>query len=272
MGSLEYPFPAAVKTGTSSRFRDAWAVAFTTRYVVGVWVGDPDFRPMNRLSGYQSAAALAKALLLRLHGAEAQGLHDLSFPAPRGHQPIRLCALTGARAGDACDRVTVEWLRSGDEPKHACAAHMRLLVDSRTGRAASRQTPRAFVEPRTFVDLPPRYAAWAAAEGLPRPPAAEPVLSFASFAPAARVRLTSPTDGLRLLRDPETPAGQATLSLAAVMDPPGPEVVFYVDGAPFEVAAYPYRTRWPLRPGEHVFEVRVPRSGVISARARVVVE
>jgi penicillin-binding protein 1C len=272
MGALEYPFPAAVKTGTSSRFRDAWAAAFTTRYLVGVWVGDPDFRPMNRLSGYQSAAALAKTLLLRLHGGEAQGLHDLSFPPPRGHQPVRLCALTGALATDACDRVTVEWLRKGDEPPHTCRAHVRLLVDARTGRPATRETPRYFLEPRTFADLPPRYAAWAAAEGLPRPPALEPALSFASFRRVVRVSLTSPTDGLRLLRDPETPPGQATLSLGAVVDPPGPEVVFYVDGLPFEVAPYPYRTRWPLRPGEHAFEARVPRAGAASARVRVLVE
>jgi penicillin-binding protein 1C len=263
-----------VKTGTSSRFRDAWAVAYTTRYLAGVWVGDPDFRPMNRLSGYLSAAALAKAVLVGLHGDEAQGLHDLTFPPPRGHQPARLCALTGALAGGACDRVTVEWLRSADAPRHVCLAHTRLFVDTRTGRPATRQTPRGFVEPRTFVDLPPRYAAWAAAENLPRPPAPEPVLTFASAAanPTVRVRLTSPADGLRLIRDPETPADQATLSLAAVVDPPGDDVVFYVDGAPFQVAAYPYRVRWPLRPGAHVFEARVPRRGAASPRARVLVE
>jgi penicillin-binding protein 1C len=273
MGSLEYPFPAAVKTGTSSRYRDAWAVAFTTRYLVGVWVGDPDFRPMNRISGYQSAAALAQRLLLRLHPGEAQGLHDLTFPQPRGHLPVRLCALTGARATEACDRVAVEWLRPGEEPRHECRAHVRLLVDTRTGRPATQKTPRVFVEPRTFVDLEPRYAAWAEAALLPRPPMDDaPVLSFASARPTVRVSFTSPADGLRLLRDPETPAGNATLSLAAVVDPEGAEVVFYVDGAPFAVVGPPYRTRWPLAPGEHVFEARVPRARAVAPRVRVLVQ
>ena len=273
MGSLEYPFPVAVKTGTSSRFRDAWAVAFTTRYVVGVWVGDPDFRPMNRVSGYQSAAALAQRLLLQLHPGEAQGLHDLTFPPPRGHVPVRLCALSGARATEACDRVVVEWLRTGEEPHQDCTAHLRLLVDTRSGRPATRQTPRVFVEPRTFVDLGPRYAAWVESAGLPRPPADEaPALHFASWSPAVRVSITSPTDGLRLLRDPETPAGQATLSLAAVVDPPGADVVFYVDGAPFATVAPPYKARWPLAAGEHVFEARVPRARAAAPRVRVLVE
>jgi penicillin-binding protein 1C len=180
--------------------------------------------------------------------------------------------LTGALGTPACERVSSEWLRPGDEPRHECTAHRRILVDSRTGRPASRETPRAFLEARTFVDLGPRYAAWAAAAGLPRPPAVEPQLAYASYRPRLRVSLSSPENGLRILRDPEAPAGQATLSLGAVVDPPGPEVVFYVDGRPFETVAYPYRTRWPLRPGEHVFEARVPRAGSASARVRVLVE
>ena len=36
------PFPAAVKTGTSSDFRDTWTVGFTRDYTVGVWVGNFD--------------------------------------------------------------------------------------------------------------------------------------------------------------------------------------------------------------------------------------
>ncbi len=44
-GALEYPFGAAVKTGTSSRFRDVWAVGWTSRHLVGAWVGDPAYRP-----------------------------------------------------------------------------------------------------------------------------------------------------------------------------------------------------------------------------------
>jgi penicillin-binding protein 1C len=108
--------------------------------------------------------------------------------------------------------------------------------------------------------------------GLPRPPVPEVRLAFASHRPDVRVSLTSPADGLRILRDPETPAGQATLSLAAVVDPPAPEVVFYVDGMPFETVPYPYRTRWPLLPGAHAFEARVPGSGAASPRSRVLVE
>src|SRR5438552_616787 len=56
MGPSEYPFPVAVKTGTSSKYRDALTVAYSTRYVVGVWLGRPDYRPMSRLTAFSSAA------------------------------------------------------------------------------------------------------------------------------------------------------------------------------------------------------------------------
>jgi penicillin-binding protein 1C len=276
MGSVEYPFPVAVKTGTSSRFRDAWAVAYSTRYLVGAWVGDPDFRSMNRLTGYASAAELVQRVLLRLHRDQADGLEDLSFPAPRGFRPLRLCALTGRQATPACERVFLEWLRPGEQPVDDCRAHVTVAVDTRSGRPADARTPRRAVETRTFVDLPPRYAAWAASAGLSPPPRATPPLQTyrvsGRSAPEPRLDVTSPAQGLRLLRDPETPPAQATLALAAVVDPPSPQIVWYVDGAPYVVAEYPYTARWPLVPGEHVFQARTAVGGAASAPVRVSVE
>lgn len=278
MGAIEYPFPVAVKTGTSSRYRDAWTVAFSKRHLVGVWVGDPDFRPMNRLTGYRSAAELAKRILVSLHRDQTQGLDDVTMPPPRGFTPLRICALTGALANEACERVFLEHFRAGDEPLDVCRTHVRLTVDTRTGLQATRRTPRRFAEVRTFVDLPPRYAAWASATGLTRPPSdgRDSVafgLPISGAGPRlSRVSVTSPEHGLRLLRDPETPTEASTLALRAVVDPPAPQIVWYVDGRPFEVTDYPYATRWKLAPGEHVFQARLPGAGAGSAPVRVSVE
>jgi len=276
MGSTEYPFPVAVKTGTSSRFRDAWTVAFSSRYLLGVWVGDPGFRSMNRLTGYRSAAELAQRILLHLHRDQTQGLDDVGFPPPRGFDAVRVCALTGERATDACDRVLVEWFRPGEEPVDECRAHVRLAVDVRTGRAATARTPHRLIEVRTFVDLPPRYAAWAAAAGLPRPPGptATAPLGPASTGDggASRLRILSPENGVHLLLDPETPADRATLALKAVVDPPVPQVVWYVDGRPFRVVDYPYGARWKLTPGDHVFQARLAQGSAASALVRVQID
>lgn len=43
-GSLELPFPVAVKTGTSQAYHDNWTVGYSAHATVGVWVGNFDRR------------------------------------------------------------------------------------------------------------------------------------------------------------------------------------------------------------------------------------
>jgi penicillin-binding protein 1C len=54
----------AWKTGTSWGGRDAWALGFDTRDVVGVWIGRPDGTPMPAATG----ASLALPMLARVFG------------------------------------------------------------------------------------------------------------------------------------------------------------------------------------------------------------
>jgi penicillin-binding protein 1A len=42
---------AAGKTGTSQDYRDAWFIGYSRDLVVGVWVGNDDRTPMNRVTG-----------------------------------------------------------------------------------------------------------------------------------------------------------------------------------------------------------------------------
>ncbi|GAB5099776.1 penicillin-binding protein 1C [Caballeronia sp. HLA56] len=58
---------SAVKTGTSKDMRDNWAVGFTSRYTVGVWVGNADGAPMWDVSGVTGAAPAWNALVGYLH-------------------------------------------------------------------------------------------------------------------------------------------------------------------------------------------------------------
>jgi penicillin-binding protein 1C len=282
MGASEYPFPVAVKTGTSSGYRDALTVAWSMRWIVGVWIGDPDARPMGKVTAFSSAAMLAQAILRDLHPDQAGGLDDLQFPPPRGFRPVRLCALTGKRATSACGQVVVEWFRPGEEPSERCDAHVELAVDARDGLLASSFTPATAVEVRGFTALPARYAAWATAAGLPRAPTTVSPLDAPPGAVVApdppplrgtpRLRIVTPRGGTRVVRDPESPPDAATLALRVVVDPPARQVVWYVDDAPFEVVDYPYVARWALHPGVHVFQARLPWANVASPSVRVLVQ
>ena len=42
---------SAGKTGTTDAYRDAWFVGFTSDIVVGVWVGNDDNSPMDKVTG-----------------------------------------------------------------------------------------------------------------------------------------------------------------------------------------------------------------------------
>jgi len=46
------------KTGTSYGFRDAWAIGFTPRYTLGIWVGRADGAPCSNCLGLKAAAPI----------------------------------------------------------------------------------------------------------------------------------------------------------------------------------------------------------------------
>jgi penicillin-binding protein 1C len=272
MGFSEYPFPVAVKTGTSEDWRDAWAVAFSDDYVVGAWVGHPDWRPMQGVSGYRGGASMVQTVLEHLHHDALDGLADIGFPGPDGAVPVRICPLSGQRAGPACEHAITEWFEPGKEPTHDCDVHLELTVDRRSGGIATTATPPEHRATRRYADLPTRYAAWAASKGMEPPPASVVAPSIASLRAGVTpgITITAPQDGIRVVRDPETPEELATLTLSVDVDRGVEQVLWTVDGEPYALVQAPFTTRWPMSPGEHVFEARVPYHGAVSAPVRVV--
>jgi len=130
MGSTEFPFPVAVKTGTSQGYRDAWVVEFTDKYVVGVWVGRPDGAPMDELGGATSAALIGQDVLLKLYAGDADGQDDGGFAPPPGTAPVEVCAATGRLAGAGCAQKLVAYLPAGFAPAAALAPAARLRIVS----------------------------------------------------------------------------------------------------------------------------------------------
>jgi penicillin-binding protein 1C len=56
----------ALKTGTSWGYRDAWAVGFDGRHVVGIWAGRPDGAAVSGLSGAASAVPILIDVFARI--------------------------------------------------------------------------------------------------------------------------------------------------------------------------------------------------------------
>ena len=59
--------PAAGKTGTSQDYRDAWFLGYTSHLVAGVWLGNDNGAPMNRVTGGGAPARLWRDFMVAAH-------------------------------------------------------------------------------------------------------------------------------------------------------------------------------------------------------------
>ena len=84
---------AGGKTGTTQEYRDAWFVGFTPDLIVGVWVGNDDNAPMNKVVGGDLPAEIWRDFLTRADAALAKGKRPPSStqmarkPDPRQESP-----------------------------------------------------------------------------------------------------------------------------------------------------------------------------------------
>lgn len=112
---LQLPVQTAVKTGTSTDYRDAWAVGFNDRYTVGIWMGNLDRQPMREITGSTGPALVLRSVFAELNRhRETQALY-LSASL----QPLRICRVTGLRARPDCPSLT-EWFLPKQSPAPVC--------------------------------------------------------------------------------------------------------------------------------------------------------
>lgn len=83
---LSTPFWTAVKTGTSKDMRDNWCVGWSSRYTVGVWVGNSTGVSMREVSGVSGAGPVWHEIMAYLHRHEA----SVQPPAPAAVRPAQV--------------------------------------------------------------------------------------------------------------------------------------------------------------------------------------
>ncbi|MES1150715.1 MAG: penicillin-binding transpeptidase domain-containing protein, partial [Dongia sp.] len=101
--------PAAGKTGTSQNYHDAWFIGLTGQLVTGVWVGNDDNAPMNKVTGGSLPVNIWHDFMLEA----LQGTPPAPIPLPGGGGLMAAgppLALPGATAGPATSTA------SNDEP------------------------------------------------------------------------------------------------------------------------------------------------------------
>jgi len=255
-GSLELPFPVAVKTGTSQAYHDNWTIGYSRHVTVGVWVGNFDRTPLRNSSGVTGAAPIFQGVMLaaerRATGSgEFDALSTILRPPP---DTLRreICALSGADANAWCPNRRSEWV-AAEQREAPCTWH-HLAPDT------------------VLTILPPQYDAWRAPRGEAYPvPAPRAVLRASSgraaMPPRAAFSIASPADGSTFLIDPTLRREFQTLSLKVIAAEG--TVRWSVNGQPIGTAAAHQALDWPLAPGRHRFVARDARGRTAEAAITV---
>ncbi len=268
-GPFELPFPTAVKTGTSTGYRDAWTAGYTRERVVVVWTGNADGAPTNHLSGGTGAGPLFTDVM-------ARAMRDVASRAPLVDASLLeeadVCPLSGLRRGPACVDHVHRRFAKGHAPDVACGLHVH----------ATRRAPPAGEPPfscdasggESIVVLPSPFDAWLATlpsgapgadpRGLPWFAASKVSGCGSAIAGPPRIVVLAPLDGAAL------EAGDHTNDAVDVRAqtfglPATTKLEVVVDGRVVSALDAPYRGRVPVTRGDHLVEVR-PADGRVAAR------
>ena len=215
-------FWSAVKTGTSKDMRDNWAVGWSERYTVGVWVGNASGAAMHDVSGTSGAAPIWAAVMGFLHAREP----SRAPRAPPGlmRAPVRFGPAPLAPAGSPpLEAARQEWFVPGTQ--QALFAIDSIAHSAYAERARGQKDQKSSVGSATT----------------------------ASAATAATVittgaRITAPAPGTVVALDPDIPPARQRLHLRAS----GQGLYWRMDGKPLGRGP---QVAWLPWPGRHVIQI-----------------
>ena len=103
-------FWTAVKTGTSKDMRDNWALGYSQRYTVGVWVGNASGAPMWDVSGTTGAAPIWAAVMNFLHAKQPS-----RAPKPPTGVVQKAVQFAAADSAPTLEAARTEWFVDGTQ-------------------------------------------------------------------------------------------------------------------------------------------------------------
>jgi penicillin-binding protein 1C len=186
-GPLDLPFKCAVKTGTSSDFRDNWCIGFTPEFTVGVWAGNFENQPMKNISGVSGAGPIFHRSLVRAHRDKA----PTWFARPDGGELVEIDTRNGKRISEGqYEKFSLtEWI-----PPNAGIPSASPSDYDDSGRAK----------------LPPIYTEWYdSSQNLRR----QELALDADAENLIPLEIQRPRNDTTILLDPEIPGNNSTLRL-----------------------------------------------------------
>ncbi len=259
---INLPFDAAVKTGTTTDWRDNWTIGYTTERLVGVWVGNADNAPMLDVSGVDGAGPIWRDVMMAAHRTPPD-----DFEQPEDIVEKLICAPSGLLPTPACPRTRLERFIRGSEPTRSDDQFQEIAIDRASGTRASATTPTNRVAQRVFWQLPAEYHDWMVSNGVAiAPPAEAREMQQTGYSPAngqspianrQSLILTTPTSNTSFQIHPGMPRASQRIELAGYSADghAWAELRLVRNGQILLQGEQIDRMRewWPLQPGEHRF-------------------
>jgi penicillin-binding protein 1C len=241
----------AWKTGTSYGHRDAWAIGFNAKYLVGVWIGNESGEGRYQLTGIAKAAPL----MFRIFNALPE---NKWFPSPptekKPIQQIQVCTESGKLAGTWCTRTTVFGLHKLNHNLQSCNYHQSVFLNSKGKRVHPACKTEAMKDTVLFV-LPSAMDYFYRAHqpsytGLPAADDHCPPVS-------GSVKVIYPERNMKIYLPRNSPSTQNKLVAKASCSDPNAGIYWFIDGKFIEFTenAYRHQVEMTITLGKHTLSI-----------------
>ena len=261
-------YHVAAKTGTTSEFRDAWTVGYTTKYATAVWVGNNDNTKMkNGADGSVVAAPIFHEYMQKI-------VDDSDFVRPAGIQEVSVEKYSNKLPTQYSKDIVKDIFASWQVPTEKDNINSVFKINKTNNLIATDSTPQELIEEKIFTNIHNEWGdnwkkypnwetpvrAWAESNGYSLPPTDQDN----TYSKLPTINISSPANGATI-------KGAVIVSVNVSSDHGINDVTYYLDDTQigqsntsnyaitFDSSKYP--------DGQHVLSAKLTDSNGVTSKA-----
>ncbi|MBT7520660.1 MAG: penicillin-binding protein 1C [Nitrospina sp.] len=234
------PFKVALKTGTSTHYRDSWIIGYTLEYTIAIWIGNFDGSSTSGLSGAKGGGPIFIDILNELYPDRFAA----RFKKPESVIRKTVCSYSGLVPNSSCPHTKEELFIREFEPQEKCQYHSK---DKKFHNLPSQYTD--WVYKRFKNGGAGKYRLAGFSNNLKNIFNGSNSLEDPSKSSKVGIKITSPLTKEVFLLDPGKTSYE--IHLSALGNAPTQKVSWYVNGLEIASTSLPHHTTVALMKGAH---------------------